>query len=275
MLLVISQRVAFASPDSNLFDFAKTLRDLLAQEGADRVHWQRLYLAHPSDKRCLKFTFTIDYFGAQADGRWWHDHRVPGGIAFTANSVGHMKWYADWYEQPRKNDWVLRQAMETIAGSANTSYGKATWLKSLPDSRQPVVARLANPFDDQHSLKPALRDKDWTRYGGFLHTDHSVRPEFFRESPAPDDIDDKSWLQDFTYLYDPTSPDHARFVAGEECPFSEAVADIGDPETYVEIETPRIQTDSSIDERPISLRSLFAKCEDWQLLPEEVKAMLL
>ncbi|MDZ4820737.1 MAG: hypothetical protein SGJ20_17365 [Planctomycetota bacterium] len=199
---------------------------------------------------------------------------MPGGIAFTANSVGHMRWYADWYEQPRKSDWILRQAMQTIANSADTQYGKATWLKSLPDTGLPVVRRLAFPFDSRSSLNPVLRDKDWTRYGGFLHTDHSVREEFFNESPSPDGIDFQSWLQDFTYLYDPKSDDHTRFVAGEECAYSEAVAEIGDPEEYADIETPRIQADSSLDERPPPLRSIFEQCQGWQLYPEEVEEML-
>jgi hypothetical protein len=32
----------------------------------------------------------VNFFGAQGDGRWWHDHRIPAGIAFSMNSVGHM-----------------------------------------------------------------------------------------------------------------------------------------------------------------------------------------
>src|SRR4029453_11584134 len=120
MLFFVSKRVAYASPDNNLLDFARHLLRLLSQEGVGAVYWQNLFLSHPLDNRCLKFTFTVDYFGAQGDGRWWHDHRVPGGVAFSANSVGHMKWYAQWYETERSNYWEVRKAMETIEGSATT-----------------------------------------------------------------------------------------------------------------------------------------------------------
>ena len=32
----------------------------------------------------------VNYFCAQGDRRWWHDHRIPGGMALSVNSVGHL-----------------------------------------------------------------------------------------------------------------------------------------------------------------------------------------
>ena len=94
VLLVASQRLAFAAPDANLMAFAEKVRELwgCVSSVADwgTVYWETLYLQNPVDNRIVKFHFSVDFFGAQGDGRWWRDHRAPGGILFTANSVGHM-----------------------------------------------------------------------------------------------------------------------------------------------------------------------------------------
>lgn len=266
MLMVVSEHVARAAPDNCLLDFANEFLRLLSLDGTGPVHWQNLYLKEPESDSCLKFTFTIDYFGAQGDGRWWRDHRVPGGIAFSANSVGHMIWYEGWYNgRPKKADWALRLAMETIADSAKTEFGRATWLKSLAKDGKPVVERLASPFPQPDAVSVKIRGHDWTRYAGFLHTDHSIRPEFFQLSASPGGLDFSAHQQDFTYLYDPTQRDHVRFVAGERISAAEVEAIIGPPEVYTALETPPIQTDSSIDDRPTEIREVFERCTGWQI----------
>jgi hypothetical protein len=218
-LVAASSRLAYAAPDEHLSEFAHKLLDIwgceATNEASGTVHWENLYLQHPQNRSYQQFTFSVDYFGAQGDGRWWHDHRCPGGILFTANSVGHMQKYREWYQSLKdQQDWVLQTAMLTIQEAAQTHYGKATWLKDLEDGR-PVLEEIACPFSRPDAVKDAIADKDWTRYGGYLHTDHSIRPEFFHDNPEPNlDISDREYLQDFTYLYDPTTPDYERFVAG-------------------------------------------------------------
>ena len=32
----------------------------------------------------------VNVFAAAADGRRWQDHRIPGGLGFSVNSVGHL-----------------------------------------------------------------------------------------------------------------------------------------------------------------------------------------
>jgi hypothetical protein len=36
----------------------------------------------------------VNYFSAQGDGRWWHDHRFPGGMAFSMNLSA--TWPGPW-----------------------------------------------------------------------------------------------------------------------------------------------------------------------------------
>lgn len=218
-LVAASSRLANAAPDEHLYTFASKLRDIWGCEGtkeeAGTVHWETLYLQNPQDRSYVQFTFSVDYFGAQGDGRWWHDHRCPGGILFTANSVGHMQRYREWYENRKdQQDWVLQTAMLTIHRAAETPYGKATWLKDLEGGR-PVLEGIRCPFSNPDAVNNAIADRDWTRYGGYLHTDHSIRSEFLNENPEQTlDITEREYLEDFTYLYDPTTRDYERFVSG-------------------------------------------------------------
>jgi hypothetical protein len=136
VLVAASQRLANAAPNHDLMEFACKLRHLwgcsLSEEQSGLMHWETLYLQHQEEPGYVKFTFSVDCFAAQGDGRWWHDHRCPGGILFTANSVGHMRKYREWFRnQQHQKDWTLQTAMLTIDAAAATRYGKATWLLEL------------------------------------------------------------------------------------------------------------------------------------------------
>jgi hypothetical protein len=222
ILAAASRRLAYASPDDHLEKFARKLMELWGcvetDEPSGVMNWETLFIQHPDTRHYYRFTFSVDFFGAQGDGRWWHDHRCPGGLLFTANSVGHMRRYREWYDKKQKNqaDWVLQTAMLTIAESAPTKWGHATWLRSLDDKGQPVAYEVACPFSKEHVLNKRLEKKDWTKYAGWLHTDHSIRPEFFHEAPEPPgEVRSKEYLQDFLYLYDASAKDHIRFIEGE------------------------------------------------------------
>src|SRR5207302_1043174 len=236
MLLIASPRVALAAPDQNLRRFAHHMRDLVwdqterDEEGND-VTWETLYLRQPGGAY-VRFRFSVDYFGAQGDGRWWHDHRVPGGIAFTANSVGHMAQTRDWYEgRGAQIEWIVKVAMETVELGADTSWGKAIWLEPLQEGR-PQRGKVC-PFVDVASIKASLKGKDWSYYAGYLSTDHSIRDEFFlRSSPErPKDIT-RRWLLDLLYLYDPKARDYEKFVVGEPVPEEDVYGELGTPDTW-------------------------------------------
>ena len=282
-LLVASERVALAAPAENLKAFAEAFLTLWPCQAESNetgvVNLETLYLRHPVEKTYVRFTFSIDFFAAQGDGRWWQDHRVPGGIAFTANSAGHMRRYREWYTGAEdQKDWLLQTAMLTIDRAADTPFGKATWLKPLAQDGTPIVSGRC-PFRDPTTLKQPLRDRDWTRYGGHLHTDHSIREEFFRADleggldPKPEE-----WLADFTYLYDGTTKDHLRFVHGELVAEAAVFAEIGDPESYTSVIGPRRPRDvaarrTSLHEKQIT--ELLASCAQWALTEEEKTTILI
>jgi len=232
VLHVASPRVAYASPDNSLRALALLIRELWGCEAQRDAHGndvavETLYLKSP-ESEFVRFLVNLDFFAAQGEGRWWHDHRIPGGFAFTANATGHMACFQSWYE--RKTDstrWTLNTAMRTIDGAQKTAWGVATALLPLKDGR-PLVASPC-PF----ALHPSLKDKDWTKYRGYYDTDHSVRDEFFRTDPARQVRGDLSeWLQDFTYIYDGSSEAHKSLMAGTRVDPAEIEGELGSPETW-------------------------------------------
>jgi hypothetical protein len=128
-------------------------------------------------------------------------------------------------------------------------------------------------------LKPKadLAGYDWTRYAGHLHTDHAVRPEFFRvDSEKPPEAKNREWLLDFQYLYDRTSRDHVRFVEGIPVSKQEVDDKVGRPEDYVAITSPRKpkprregEAGISDSDRRAELERLLDVCRAWKLSPEE------
>jgi hypothetical protein len=282
LLAASSERLTMAAPDEHLLEFAEKLQELwgcsATRESSGTVHWETLYLENPANGSLIRFTFGVDFFGTQGDRRWWHDHRVPGGLAFTANSVGHMKKYRQWYQgMKEQDDWVLQTAMLTISLAADTSYGKATWLKPLGKDGRPLIRDLKCPFSDLHNLKPELQGKDWTRYGGFLHTDHSIRPEFFHDNAEPlPDLTQVEYLQDFTYLYDQSARDYLRFVEGVRVSEQEVTEVIGTPDSWQTIagpsrktRAPEVQTEEARRHQR-DLKELLLRCTDWNLSRSEL-----
>lgn len=245
VLVFGSRELEAAAPDDNLRRFATRLLELTgwkperkARRGENTITSDYLYLRHPQTRAYHGFRFNIDFFATAGDGTWWHDHRFPGGIAFTANAAGHMKCFMDWYAEPGRDHgtWALTQAMMTIAkadptkcikeGAAPTEQtaqeeGRVTWLLDLKQGR-PFVERLPCPFP---SVPKQLAGKDWTKYEGLLHTDHAVREEFF-DPRAERAASRNRPLLDFTYLYDGAQTDFTEFMAGRIFSEEEVFADI-------------------------------------------------
>jgi hypothetical protein len=278
VLCITSQRVNFAEPNETLQQFSQEILSLWGcrstTERQGVVHWEEIFLENPNTERFVRFEFSVDFFAAAGDRRWWHDHRIPGGIAFTANSVGHMRRYREWYEgQPDQKVWLLETAMGTIAEAAKTDYGQATWLRPLIEGR-PFVSEIACPMLERRAK---LEGFDWTRYAGHLHTDHAIRPEFFRVDPEkPTEAKKNEWVLDFQYLYDPRSRDHIRFVEGTEVSKEEVDEKVGRPEDYVYIASPRKRRPKREGEAGLSdmnrraeVEALLDECKGWALSPEE------
>jgi len=213
VIVVASPQVALAAPDPQLRAFSDRILELSGWEptrvGARRkntVTSDFLYLRHPNENCFYGFRYNVDFFACAGDGGWWHDHRFPGGIAFTANSTGHMLSFREWYGgKPRNESWGLMQAMLTIQNAAPTKskeacdpseQGVVTWLRPLSADGKPLVDTVSCPFANTPSR---LAGKDWTRYEGVLHTDHAVREEFFHGSREVAPTSSKPYLMDFTY----------------------------------------------------------------------------
>jgi hypothetical protein len=250
LLVFASPRLALAAPDDNLRRFSDRLLALAGwgpdrrqRSGENSISSDFLYLPHPTDGHFYGFQFNVDFFAAAGDGLWWHDHRIPGGIAFTANSTGHMRYFRDWYEQPGTDhgEWAVKQAMLTIANAhphpasaaANTAdpsgEGRVTWLRDLGPGGRAFVPDVPCPLA---VVPKTLGGKDWTRYEGLLHTDHAVREEFFTDRDVPPTVA-RPYLMDFTYLYDTRQEDFLKFTKGVKVSVDAVYKEIGRPETWL------------------------------------------
>lgn len=94
LAIVVSRRFAEAAPDSTSRELALALLQGLTGSSSvgsgDEIALSRVYLRDdltPSSALCWESP--VNFFSAQADGRWWRDRTFPGGLAFSVNSVGH------------------------------------------------------------------------------------------------------------------------------------------------------------------------------------------
>lgn len=278
IIVVASPRVALAAPDRHLRAFSDRLLELAGWEANLRgvrrkntITSDFLYLENPRDGNFYGFRFNADFFACAGDGRWWHDHRFPGGIAFTANSTGHMMRFREWYQgRDQSESWGLKQAMLTIKNSAPTrptdssdpkEEGRVTWLRPLDQHGKPLVENISCPLTN---VPAALKGNDWTRYEGLLHTDHAVREEFFFDRDvAP--TTSRPYLMDFTYLYDDKQPDFEEFSQGKQFSDAEIYAEIGRPEDWTHRAS--AATRSRSDEQAAAVAEQMLACGEWESPP--------
>ena len=229
IILATSPQIANAAPDEALKELALRLCGLYLIEEEeirpDMVYHDELFLEKPGPRRTAwKWLAGVNYFHSSGDGRWWQDHRMPAGIAFSVNSVGHMAksgMLADLsammddrlgappepYVTSAVNslEQALEFAMRTIAKASDAVSGKATELIPLPEdpaSRPPGRCPI--------SLPRSLADKDHCRYLGYYHTDITIPSEYFLpDVTRPASIEAQTL--DFTYLFD-RSPDNPAFI---------------------------------------------------------------
>jgi hypothetical protein len=215
IIAAISRELVSSAPDSALLRVAKEIASLylLHEIAPDRIYTDTVRLVQPTEERpTWEWLVGVNFFGAQGDRRWWLDHRIPGGVAFSMNSVGHMvkaHMLADAMteladamgteregpEATRINslERALTVAMHTIANAQVGPSGKSTSLLPLndPDAtpRCPV------------SLPARIAGFDHRTYRGFYHTDQTLPSAYFLpdvDRPASAGLHEL----DFTYLYD-------------------------------------------------------------------------
>jgi hypothetical protein len=274
LLVFCSEAVRRAAPDENLRRFAEKLLSLTGwsseqrrPRGDNSITSDFLYLRNPKDDKYYGFQFNVDFFAAAGDKRWWHDHRIPGGIGFTANSTGHMRFFRDWYEQPGSDHgpWALKQAMLTIAGAHEVEVAgekrPVTWLLDVDDKGRPTVPDMPCPIAP---VPGQLKGKDWTKYAGYLHTDHAVRREFFADRETPP-TSDKPYQMDFTYLYDKRLEDFVNFTGGKPISEDDVFAEIGRPDTWTHREMKTVEP--CPPDEAAAIAELMAEVYAWEPLP--------
>jgi hypothetical protein len=170
----------------------------------------------------------VNYVGSAGDKRWWQDHRIPGGVGFSTNSVGHLAKAGMIAEKtnelqqlvPESSDELvatkinsmptaLEWAMRTIHNASESPSGKATELSPLSSSSTSMECPI--------KLPTFLQDRNHCTYRGWYHTDVTVPSEYSRadaERPAGA----MSHELHFTYLFDTdlSNPDYVTTATGEE-----------------------------------------------------------
>jgi hypothetical protein len=230
ILLLVSKRITLARPDYTVMEFAKRLAQLYLNEERiepDQIYHDAAYLAVPDYREHqLRWKAGVNYFSTHGDKRWWQDHRIPGGLGFSTNSVGHLAKSGKLLglltdtarelglpDEKRAGSRIdslgraLQVAMQTINNASEGISGKATELVPLPGDPTNLPVKRC-PVE----LGAALEGKNFCWYKGYYHTDHTLPRVYFRpDVDRPADVEPIEPL-DFTYLFD-DSVDNAAFRA--------------------------------------------------------------
>ncbi|HEY3852963.1 MAG TPA: hypothetical protein VGO67_01060 [Verrucomicrobiae bacterium] len=283
LLVVLSPKIHHAAPNRALKDLAQQVRNLFAEDvkpdpvGNDMVY-EWLYLKNLQTGQFHKFRVILDFFASAADQRWWHDHRFPGGIAFTFNSLGHMARTKEWYEKnATPTEWAAKLAMHTIASAfPHSVHGSATALLELNNGAS--RKSMACPFRSLQALPEKIKGKDWTTYAGYHHTDHSIRGEFFdgRENP---DRSRGPYFLDFSYIAGGDGGENRELMDGivveqafldsdlgpvEEWRFAKPLTKVplvGEEETPISADA--VRTPHRPVEEDQKIRRALAVCDEW------------
>lgn len=230
VILAVSPALATATPDQTLLELAQRLGFLYLQHelAVDKVYHDAIWLQKPGvEGMTWQWLAGVNYFCANADGRWWQDHRIPGGLAFSVNSVGHLAkagaianamnaldqvlGVPNESATPTKVDSLgkaLEFAMRTIDKASRAVSGKAMQLMPLPQGALPSPkCPVQLPAD--------LADKDFRCYRGYYHTDITLPSEYFLpDIQRPSHC--KPQTLDFSYLFDDDleNPDYWTMGAG-------------------------------------------------------------
>lgn len=218
VILVADRELAHAEPGEQLQTFSQRLAYLylLRTVQADAVYHDEVALRIPTEPdHVLQWLAGVNFFAAQGDGRWWQDHRIPGGVGFSVNSVGHFIAVArrrtalgamqaafpsavtSELADPHLGslDDALSVAMLTISRASTGPHAPATYLV-----KRATAPQTAREHRVAKHLPKALEDKEFRLYRGQYHTDWTVPSVYFHprvKAPEAEPID-----LDFTYLYD-------------------------------------------------------------------------
>jgi hypothetical protein len=213
LIMFNSPRLAYAAPSAQLVRLCLELANLYLIEHTpirpDVIYTEALPLRHSDGVRLYKAGCNIFYTGAH--GTRNHDRRIPGGLMFSMNAVGH---YA--------HSLVMRGLMSSLDAAVafvrDTAYRSVgnggigvpviesqTWHKTVRGADEPGIC----PARRLPSYVPA--DFDPMSYAGLYHTDvlvpTSVTADQASVSGRYDDTDIEIWPNlGFDYLTEESFP---------------------------------------------------------------------
>ena len=239
VILLASRHLITREPNDQLKEICRRLLELYMQVRVpdDTIHSEREYVfLRRADGTVLKFSTLPNIFCSQGDGRWWHDHRTPGGIMITSNALGHFT-----YVRSKKPDLdasscttALEQAMRTISNARkDPSEGKSKF------AHCPATFLVPRLESDPVPLKPTsdFAGSSPDHYAGYFHTDHLIPSVFFQKERDPKMLKKYEDLS-FRYIFDGTvDPEgHAELMLGTPAKWYDVKAnmnrlpDFADPE---------------------------------------------
>ncbi len=225
LILLVSKSLVTRESNNLLKEISRQLMELYMELDSipdDTYRTQREYVFlkrsnQNNETRILKFSTLPNIFCAQADGRWWHDHRTPGGIMITSNALGHFVYSRSGAAVLQDKDKILalENAMRTISNAYKGPSPKGPRkLKHCPATfLEPVGDGEPSPLKETSDFKKYSPD----HYKGYFHTDHLIPSVFFRKDR--DLLSAKLYDNlTFRYIYDPSSDpsEHAELMTGLE-----------------------------------------------------------
>ena len=196
VLVLISPALTERSPGEQLKEICRRLLELYMEVDRvddDTILPQREYVflripeSHP-DPEILKFATLPNVFCTQADGRWWHDHRTPGGIMITSNALGHFTYARLSTKILSEKDKLLalENAMRTISNAfPGSGKPRPRGIQHCPaTSLVRISPSEVSPLRETSPFRAYSPD----HYSGFFHTDHLIPSVFFREERDPQEL---------------------------------------------------------------------------------------
>lgn len=225
VIVLVSESLAIKQPSDDLKEVCRRLMELYMEiDGIadDTILPQREYVflrrqTQNGNTQLLKFSTLPNIFCAQGDGRWWHDHRTPGGIMITSNALGHFVYsrFGKAQLDHASTIWALENAMRTISNA----YRGPSSSRGSSSTHCPATFLIPAAEDEISPLRPTsdLFGLSADHYQGYFHTDHMIPSVYFQEAPNTKKLALYENLS-FRYIYDPIAdPEgHSQLMTGEE-----------------------------------------------------------
>lgn len=244
VILLVSETLVALEPNDELKEISRRLLELymeIERIEDDTFHTQREFVfLRQNEKgkpRILKFSTLPNVFAAQGDGRWWHDHRTPGGIMITSNALGHFMYSRPPRATLDENTkmWALENAMRTI----NNAYRGDSRVTGKKKKHCPATYLLPAHENEESPLRDTSDFKKYSadHYQGFFHTDHLIPSVFFRKEPNPAKLKLYHDLT-FRYIYDPAADpqEHADLMTGTDATWYDVKRNMDRLPSFVEPE---------------------------------------